>query len=222
MEPESGPDLDESERQKERDQMAKFEVYQRVPQDSAAGKRVKSEWAEDYKVVGGSSALSSAEKLSYGSAEKRPSAKTALAIKFARNMRYDKTSVGTPLLKAVWSGSRSAAVLVGPSGRKKTTTRVRLHDVSGTFYQAVIVQDIYATSPKGDEKERWARQLQRARHGTRRASFPFRNYVTETSESIGFILLRVACSVFGHKGKDIYPVVYGGDFVVMAESGDTA
>ena len=48
------PALVEKGRQKERDQMAKFEVYLRVPLHLARGKRVKSKWVEGYKAVGSS------------------------------------------------------------------------------------------------------------------------------------------------------------------------
>ena len=129
--------------------------------------------------------------------------------------------MGTPPQKAVRLGSALAVVLVGPSGRKKMTT-VGLYDVSVTFDHAVIVQDIHVIPPRGDEEERWAWQLQRARYGTRRASLLFLNYVTETLDSIGFIRLRVACLVFGHKDRVIYLVVHGDDFVVMTEPDDTA
>ena len=67
------PALVETGRQKERDQMSKSEVYRRVPLHSAKGKRVKSKWVEDYKVVGGSRIVRS----------------RLVAMEFAWDTRYD-------------------------------------------------------------------------------------------------------------------------------------
>ena len=66
-------------------------------------------------------------------------------------------------------GLALAAVLVGPSGRKKMMM-VGLYDVSVAFYHAMMDQDIHVIPPKGEEEEGWAWQLQRAMYGTRRAS----------------------------------------------------
>ena len=73
------PVLVEQGRQKEREQIVKFEVYQRVPLYLAKGKRVKSKWVEDYKVVGGSRIVRS----------------RLVAMEFAWDTRYD-TFAGTP------------------------------------------------------------------------------------------------------------------------------
>ncbi len=88
-----------------------------------------------------------------------------------------------------------AAFLVGPSGREKQMM-VGLYDVPVAFYHAVIDQDIHVIPPKGLEEEGCAWQLQRAMHGSRRASLLFQNYVMEVLASIGFVRLMVACPVF--------------------------
>ena len=90
--------------------MSKFEVYRRGPLHSAKGKRVKSKWVEDYKEVG-------REKI--------------VRSRLVAMESYD-TFAGTPPLKAVRLGLALAAVLVGPSGRKKMMM-VELYDVSVAF-----------------------------------------------------------------------------------------
>ncbi len=100
--------------------MAKFEVYMRVPLHAARGKKVKSKWVEDYKDVGGSRIVRS----------------RLVAMEFAWDTRFD-TFAGTPPLKKVCLGLALAAVLVGPSGRKKMMM-VGLYDVSVAFYHAMM------------------------------------------------------------------------------------
>eukprot|EP00971_Amphidinium_carterae_P341162 6479842-Amphidinium_carterae.1 len=147
-------DMLEAGRQREREQMQRFNVFKRVQRADARGKCVRSMWLDDYK--------QSKEGLVVRS--------RLVAMEFATDARYD-TFAGTPPLMAIRLAIYWGATLLDSSGR--CDALISLYDVSTAFFHAALPEDepIHVIPPKGEEPQGVVWQLLRAMNGTRMASF---------------------------------------------------
>ena len=115
-------------REKERENLRKFEVYGRVPRMQARGKRVRVQWLDDYRT---------------GPDNERFVRSRLVAMQIAWEARSD-CFAGTPVLCVVRLVLSYAATLVrGPRMRL-----CALYDVSVAFYHALLDEDIWV-DPRG-------------------------------------------------------------------------
>ncbi|CAK0862147.1 unnamed protein product, partial [Prorocentrum cordatum] len=182
-------------REKEHRQMGEFQVFDRVLENFAKGKRVRGKWVDDER---------------YDDDGRESVRSRCVAMQFAWDVRGD-TFAGAPPLAAfrlvVFFASTLHFAGIGCDGM------LALYDVSVAFVHAYIDEGIYVVPPKGEEPEGIVYQLKRALYGTRRASFLFLNLIMEGTEKGGFVRINVTVQVFYHTERLLMMIVHGNDFL---------
>ena len=154
------------------------------------------------------------------SSKETPNIRSRLVCTEVRRPGLEPIFAATPPLDALRALLVKAASRWGRTNKELT---LQLVDVSRAHFYAQAVRDVFVRLPPEDPRSHehgLCGKLHKTMYGTLDAAERWALHYTEVLEKAGFQSGSSSPCIFWHKGRDIWLVVHGDDFVSVAEPGD--